>query len=361
MPGASVKMNRSNRFHPLQPIYQFFGIANVILKRQRHYLVLSLLALINIILAVGLINNASFFSQAVDRVVLLQELKAFSNKTGRPPLSTSIYVFPTKKAPITLQTAEQIADHISGTLSSEVGLPTRLSVTQVSSGGLMLKPSPDSSLFAQGKEYLGNIEVVYIQEVADHIEIIDGEDYSNTSSQDGVLKIWMHDLLAQSMGINVGEKMLIGPSLVTAKTTVQVAGIWKAKDPSEDFWFTNPDIALKSSFIASHDDYINFIQPIIASGAGEASWYVILNENQITPNDGEKYLNGFERAQLLIAKYVPGSRMNTPPRDPLKNFVGRSSALTILLLGYNLPAFGILLYFLVLTSAVMAQDRKSVV
>jgi len=46
------------------------------------------------------------------------------------------------------------------------------------------------------------------------------------------------------------------------------------------------------------------------------------------------------------------------PLDPLAKFVARSSALTVLLLGYNLPAFAILLYFLVLTSAIMAQWQR---
>ena len=53
--------------------------------------------------------------------------------------------------------------------------------------------------------------------------------------------------------------------------------------------------------------------------------------------------------------FLPDVHLNTPPLTPLKDFVQRSDVLTIILLGYNLPAFAILLYFLLLISSIMAQ------
>lgn len=358
MPSLTYKSNRSQKFHPLRPIYQFFGVFKVILKRQRHYLTLTFLALINIILAVGLINNASFFSQAVDRVVMLQELKTFSDVTGRPPLSTSVYIFPSRRAPISLQNAEEISQHIVSSLSGEVGLPARLLVTQVSSGSLMLQPAPDSELFAEGKTFLGNVEVVYIQNVADQMEIIEGAPLDEEGNSTGPLDVWLSETMAQTMGANIGEELHMGINLADSSIPVRLAGFWRAAEPEADFWFNDPRSSFKNTFLVRRGDYIQYIQPMIASGTGEASWYVILDETKITPRDGEKYLTGFERANILITKFLPGSRMNTPPLDPLTKFVGRSSALTILLLGYNLPAFGILLYFLILTSAIMAQWQR---
>lgn len=343
----------------LRPFYQFFGVFKVILKRQRHYFTLTLLALINIILAVGLINNASFFSQAVDRVVLLQELDDFSEVTGRPPLSTSVYVFPSRRAPLTLQNAEEISYHIRDTLSSEVGLPPRLLVTQVSSGSLMLQPLPDSELFAAGKTYLGNMDTVVVEGITGKMTLVEGKEFDEKGQSGDTLDVWIYEDTAQTMGVNIGEKLVLGASLNTKnKINVQIAGIWRATDPKGDFWFTNPTTSFKNSFVISRADYIRIIQPLIASGTGEASWYVILDENKITPRDGEQYLKGFDRAKILIDKFLPGSRMNTPPIDPLTNFVGRSSALTVLLIGYNLPAFGILLYFIILTSTIMAQWQR---
>lgn len=359
MAHSTYRPRRSQQRSLLRPFYQFFGVFKVILKRQRHYLTLSLLALVNIVLTVGLINNASFFSQAVDRVVLLQELEKFSETTGRPPFSTSIYIFPSSRSPITLEQAEEISSHIRDTLAGEVGLPPRLIVNQVSSGGMMLQPAPGSELFAEGKNYLGNIEVAVTEGISGQMEIIEGVTLDEDGQSNGDLDVWIYESAAQTMGINIGDKLMMGPSLSSpSQTMMTIAGIWRAKDKESDYWFNDPDNSFKSVFVIRRADYISRIQPTISSGTGESSWYVILDETKITPRDGSKYLQGFDRAQILISKYLPGSRMNTPPVDPLTKFVARSSSLTTLLIGYNLPAFGILLYFIILTSTIMAQWQR---
>lgn len=362
MPSLNYRPHAPKRINLLKPFYQFPGVVKLILKRQRHYVGLSLLALVNIILAVGLVTNASFFTQAVDRVVLLQELEEFSSVTGRPPFSTQIYIFPSRRQPVTLEQAEQIAQNVSQTLAGEVGLPVRQLVTQVSSGSLMLQPAPGSDLFEQGKQYLGNVENVYIDGISEQIEIIDGVPLDEAGTSADLLDVWIHDSMAQSMGINIGEELSMGMNLSDAQTPVRVAGIWKPKDPTAEFWFSNPNTAFKSAFFVRRNDYIRKVQPVIASGTGESSWYVVLDENQIVPKESAGYLAGFHRADDLINKYLPGARMNMPPLDPLESFVDRSNTMTIMLLGYNLPAFGILLYFLALTSAIMAawQRRETV-
>ncbi len=342
----------------LRPFYQFPGIVNLILKRQRHYFGLSLLALVDIILAVGLITNASFFSQAVDRVVLLQELKTFSTATGRPPLSTSIYIFPSRRKPLTLEGAEQLSPYIGQTLSSEIGLPIRHQGLEVSSTSLMLKPAPGSALFTEGKDYLGNFEFVYISGVPDQMQIVEGVPLDEGGSSKDVLDVWMQENQAQSMGIHIGEKFDVGVTLSQANLTLQIKGIWRAKDPKANFWFNNPESDLKEAFLVRRTDYIHLLQPIVDSGSGEAAWYVILDENKISPKDSEQYLKGFSRSLEIINKFLPGAKMNTPPLDPLTKFIRRSSTLTVLLLGYNLPAFAILLYFLALTSAIMVQWQR---
>ena len=78
--------------------------------------------------------------------------------------------------------------------------------------------------------------------------------------------------------------------------------------------------------------------------AEEASWYVILNEQKMIPKDSATYLAGFPRARKIV-EFLPDVRLNTPPLNALKDFVQRSTTLTIILLAYNLPAFAILLYF----------------
>jgi len=67
------------------------GLAQLAFWRLRYYSGLSLLALIGVILAVGLVTSAAFFSQAVDQVMLDNELAEYSRITGRPPFAARVF------------------------------------------------------------------------------------------------------------------------------------------------------------------------------------------------------------------------------------------------------------------------------
>ena len=335
-----------------KPLFQMFGAVRLIIKRQRHHLRLTLLALLNVILAVGLVTNSAFFSQAVDRVILTQELKAFSATTGRPPFGTSVYIFPSARQPIGLDDAELLSKDIAGALSGEVGLPVRHLGVQVSSGGLMLQTT------VEPKQYQGSFEVVYIRGVAEQIEIIEGMPLDDNAESGDVLDVWIHINQAQEMGANLDDRYEMGRTVQETPIKLRVAGFWRAADPQADFWFNDPDTSLSKSFLVRRADYLKFIQPLIASKSRGVYWYIILDDQKLLTRDSAKYVAGFKRGIAIIDKFVPGARLNTPPLDPLENFIQRSATLTILLLSYNLPAFGILLYFLVLTAAILAQWQR---
>jgi hypothetical protein len=355
------KANKSRSPLWLKPFVQIPGLVNLTLRQLQYHLGLMLLALLGIVLAVALVTDASFFSQAVDQVILNQELADFSQTTGRPPFSTNVYVFPSSDSPVTLEDAEKVSHQIAQTLSSEVGLPLRHSGVQVSSGGMILQPGPESGSYTRGKDFLGTVEAVYLASVAKHMEIDAGAPLNEEGASGNVLEVWVHDRLVQEMGLQLGETLKIRPLPAVNSIPIRLAGFWRAQDPKEDFWFNDLDSLFKSAFLVRRKDYIKFIQPVLPSGAGEASWHIILDDTKAIPKYSASYLAGFQRGQAAINRYLPDARLNSPPLKPLGNIVQRSTTLTILLLGYKLPTFGILLYFLALTSAIIVQwQRKEI-
>jgi putative ABC transport system permease protein len=352
-----INKPNSNSVPPiLKLIYRIPGMVRLILRRDQYHIGLTILALFGIVLAVGLVTNASFFTTAVDQVILQQELQDYSLMTGRPPFSTNVYVFPFSSTPVTLESAERLKSEIANILSAEVGLPVRYAGLQVTSGSMMLSPGADSSQY--GDNFLGSVEVDYLEDISDQMVIDAGAPLDQDGVSLDVMQVWVHNRLAQEMGIQVGEDFIIRLNLLTQPITVRIAGFWHAKDPKNVIWFNDPDSALKNAFLVRRVDYIKFFQPTLASGSGKASWYIILDERNIIPKDGSVYLNGFTRAQIQIGKIIPNVHLNAPPLDPLKSFVKRSQALTVLLLAYNIPAFSILLYFLALISAIIAQWQQ---
>lgn len=334
------------------------GVFQFAFERLWHHPGLTFLALLGVILSIGLVSNAAFFAQAVDQVILNQELAAFSEMTGRPPFSTSVYTFPSAGAMIGIEQAEDLANNVAATLSSEVGLPVIHFDMQVHSGNVMLQPKAGETLYGVEQDVLSGVGVAYLSDVSDEMLIVAGAPLDPLGRSEDVLEVWMHTRLAEKMGVNVGEEFSIGVNTQSEQQDIRIAGIWRSEDPSSEYWFENPDATLQNVLLVRRGDYINFIQRLIPRKSWYLSWHLILDDSQVYPDLAHDYLDGFERAAIIINKYLPDARINAPPLDPLENFVTRGDTLTILLLGFNLPSFGFLLYFLVLSSGIIAQWQQ---
>ena len=199
---------------------------------------------------------------------------------------------------------------------------------------------------------------MYVEGVSEHLIILDGSPLDADGRSGDALDIWVHQKIVEKINLSVGETLGMSITMSGTSIPLRVAGIWTAKDPKDTFWFSDPDTTLSDAFLVRRDDYLRFVQPLVASGSREASWYIVLDENAVVPQKSPQYIAGFNQALKEIQVYLPGARLNSPPLDPLKTFVNRSAALTVILLAYNLPAFGILLYFLVITSTIMAQWQR---
>ena len=370
------------------PLIRFFnktrGITLLAIKRILFHPGLSLLALIGIILAVGLITSAGFFSQAVDKVILDREMAKYSRITGRPPFSARVYTFSSRTVPLTLERAEALGEDVADTLASEIGLPIKTVGLMADSGLLQLFVEKRDDQKADGKSTTGQvvasknsqprssgaINIFYIRDIAERMHIVAGgaleESASDRAPSDAdsstLLNVWMHTRLAEEIGLNVGDTFEVGPRSRKFVIPVRVAALWQAVDPTDPFWLDNPDKMLVDKLLVRRQDYMTLVEPFLDVKVRAVTWPVTLDETEVVPAAVRKYVEGFERGKAVIFKYLPDARV-TVPSISLEKFVVRQTALTTLLLGFNVPALGFLLYFLILTSAVIAywQRRETAV
>lgn len=320
---------------------------------------LSFLALLGVMLAVGLLSSTAFFTQAVDRVILNQELAALSRVTGRIPFSTRVYFLPSSRVPVGMTEAEDVGRSVSGSLSQEIGLPVEHFGLHIESKGMMLLAQEGDTRYADDKSFLGTIALGYVSEIESHIEAVAGEPFTDeTSSSADELSIWMHTDMAAEMGVNVGETFDVALNVSQPRRPVRVVGLWQSIDPTERFWFNNPDSNFKDVLLISRSDYINYAQPILASKSGLVAWHIILDERYLNPANARQYAEGFEMGMQVIEKYLPGARLDVSALDPLKDFVQRQTTLTTILLGFNVPALGFLIAFLILISVIIAEWQR---
>ena len=322
---------------------------------------LTLLALFQIVLTVGLLSSAGFFAQAVDRVILQEELDALSTRTGRPPFTTRVYFFPSSRKPMDVPAAERAGRSVATTLSSEIGLSIDEVGVHLESGSMMMLTPEGDERYGNDSSFLTQVDFVYLADVAPELEMTAGvvwEDASGSEASTGLLPVLMHDNLAAEMGVLPGETFRVAPTAAQPGIEVEIVGLWRARDPDDTYWFRPPDISMKEALFVRRADYIQRVQPMVAGGSRFASWRISLDDSTLNPAYAAAYARGFERGMTIIGKYLPGANLDVSPLDPLKDFVQRQTTLTVLLLSMNVPAIGFLFYFLVLISGIIARSQQ---
>lgn len=339
------------------------GLFVLTLKRLASRPGLTILALIGIVLAVGLLSSAAFFAQAVDRVILNQELAELSAATNRPAFSTRIYFFPSSRKRMGIEAAERAGSSISGTLSAEIGLGVDRKDLQMESGSMVLLPAKGDTSYTDIRAYLTSVNIVYIEGVTPHLNIVQGDAFADAMGTSDVLNAWMHLSLADEMGVSPGEEFELALNAADEGIRMRIAGIWQAADGEDNFWFNPPDTKLGDALLVSRASYLNFIEPILPSRSRFVSWHISLDDSTLNPKYSREYAEGFEMGMAVIDKYLPGANLDISALDPLKDFVQRNTLLTIQLLGFNVPALGFLIYFLIMIAAIIArwQQRETAI
>lgn len=332
-------------------VNRFTGLLILAVRRLRHYLGLNFLALVGVIVAVGLVTSAGFFSQAVDTVVMRQELAEYSRITGKPPFSVRVFNSSTAAVPLSLEWADELGRGIANTLSQELDLPVSDLLLQANSGILALRTDRGDASASV------NVNVFYQDGIGPYLSIARGDPLDEAAPAASVLDVWIHSRLAGKIGVDPGDAITLSSSATDRSVNGRVAGVWQAADPKDGYWLTEPDQAFQDGLLVRRADYIAHIEPVLDVKVRAATWRVVLDESQANPADGRNYVSALERAPIIIDRFLPGARVTTPSL-PLENFVNRQTSLTTLLLGFNVPGLGFLLYFLILTSAVIAYWQR---
>ncbi|HMN29790.1 MAG TPA: hypothetical protein PKE45_16685, partial [Caldilineaceae bacterium] len=233
---------KARRGHPLlRPLYGIVDLSLLTAKRLHYHFGLSLLSLLGVILAIGLVTSAAFFSQAVETVIMRQELAEYSRITGRPPFSSRVFTASTRSNPLTIERTETLAGNVAETISSEVGLPVRSQGMMADSGVLALTPKPGDARY-ENKRNLGDVSLAYMKEVEQHITV-DGEPLDGGQSGEA-LDVWMPSALAEELGIQQGDLFDLLGNQGQIQIPIRLAGFWRATEASDPFWFSDPDQTL---------------------------------------------------------------------------------------------------------------------
>jgi putative ABC transport system permease protein len=333
----------------------------VALKRLWSRPLLTLLSIAGVTLAVGLVASIPIFSKAVSFVVLKEELNDISTRTGRPLFSMRVYVLPSARYPLSMDKCKELGDHIATTIVSEVGLPLVAMSRHMETTGLIIQTRDEETPYGGPNTFLrGDINLVVLPGAESRLDIVQGESMESAPHSTDELNVWIHKTTADEMGMEPGERFEIKDLRRGVSVPVRVAGFWQASDPTDRYWFSNPDMGLRGKLLAREDDYKALVEPAFESQLGFASWYLVLDDSRLAAERMQEYSDGLNEGVKIISKFLPDTRVDSSPMEALDKALNRESNLTVLLFVFSVPLVGFLLYFLTLISTITIRWQQRI-
>ncbi len=333
----------------------FLGLA---LRRLSSRPSLTFLSLLSIVLAIGMVASIPVFSQGVSYLLLQDELTAIGSTFHRPPLTMRFYFIVPKSSTLSLDNALRLENDFRRIVESETGLAVADTLTYVASPGMTIQPLAEDATYTKLKDnvIVQNVQFAVVTDIQNRISIVEGVPFG-TESTDGNVPVWLYEEKADELGFQVGEtyRMIDGAS--GRFIPINVAGIWKPSDPS-DFYWSATTISWRKLLLVTDSVYRSAVEPMISRKTGIAVWYFSPDEEALQLHQADAVANGLRTVPSRADLHFPGTKMDVSPEKPLNRYLQRRASLSALLVGFSLPALGLLLFFLWILSHVTAQFQQ---
>jgi putative ABC transport system permease protein len=333
------------------------GVISLAFRRLRSRPILTALSLVGVILAVGMVASVPVFAQAVSYLVLRDEIAAIGPSKNVLPLALRV-VYEIRRQPFTLGQALDMEQTLARTITDKTGLSPQLHVTYAESPLLLLRSKEDSTTYDPANEKLvfKGFTLAVLGHVQDRITTVDGQPFGQATASDH-LPVWPSVKMADSMGLQVGERYNLFPRGADQGLPIQIAGLWKEKDIRDGYWGALP-LSREGAFLVTEDDYIKAVQPLFPEGTSSTIWYFAPELSSLTLDKVDKFAYGLDILPTLTSHTLPTAQLDMSPVEPLRRYVQRRDTLSTLLVNFSLPAIALLFYFLALLSTVIVQFQQ---
>jgi putative ABC transport system permease protein len=333
-------------------------------KRLSNRIWLTLLSIMGVTLAVGLVVGIPVFAKAMSFVMLREELNWLAETVRYPPFSLRVYVTPSSENALSLKEIGAWSDRFREAIEAESGLSTISQNRQMETVGLLVRTRDEVT--RQGPPnttVYQDTRVTIAPGIGSKMTILDGEPLDARASSETDLDIWIHYTAAEQAGFFSGDKYQLYDARRRVAVPIRIAGIWTETDRLDPFWFQNSDRKLQKALLVREDDYQNTLEPIFERQLRLISWYLLLDHGQLTPTNMREHADGLRTGQKLVWQYLPDLEIDSPLLEALDIALKRESDLTILMFVLGVPVMGSLLYFLSLISTITArwQQRETAI
>lgn len=315
--------------------------------------VLMLFLLAGLVTAVGLLSSIPLYADAVQNRLLQGELTEAG--TYRPPFAFLWRYIGAWNGDIAWADYTPIDEYLSRQAPGVIDLPADRQIRHVATAKLRLFPGPESG-FSRDEPLLW-ASAGFITGLDEQITLVEGR--FPEISADGGAEVIISRAAAEEIGLQVGETYaLFGLGRDAAQIPVRISGVWQAADPTDDFWFYQPD-AFDEMLLTTEEAFVAQVAPLLEVPVSTAVWYQIYDGGRVRPSGAPGLLQNIATVEARVTALLNNTTLDASPVTALQNFGSSSQLLTLILTVFSLPVIGLILYFISLIGGMVVQRDQS--
>lgn len=218
--------------------------------------------------------------------------------------------------------------------------------------------------FSDDNRRLALPSFAFMSGIEEHITILEGN-FPTVAAQEGPIEVLISEEFATALGLQVGEEYQsyiqdetdLGTKIST-QIPVRLAGVWKPKDPQEDYWIFNPN-NLSETFMLSEGSFSGRISNQLPDEIYSAIWFLVMDGSDVHSSDAKNLLIRINSVQRELNNLLPDTKLSDSPQDALIQYRESASQLTILLYAFAVPIIGLILAFIGLVAGLSVERQRN--
>jgi putative ABC transport system permease protein len=348
--------------------WAIFVVATKRLLSQRW---LALATVVGLVASVALTMSIPLYADAVYYRVLQEELQGDGAEAGAsrrfyPPFAFMFRYIGAWTEPVEWSEVQQVDEYLSQRAGPQLGLPQDLLVRYFKTNNFQLFPQEDVA-YADVRDPLAWVSFAFVSDLQEHVALLEGSYPAPAATeQDSVIEVMISEPIALELGLQVGETYIAfarrssEEGRRTTQIPVRIAGVWRAADPNEPFWFYNPT-AFDDVLFVPEETYLDRLSPYLEDEVYQGLWYLVMNGDDVHSSDAVPLLGRITAVQQRASALLPDTRLDISPVDALRQYWRSSRLLTVLLYAFSVPIVGLILAFIgLVVSLAVGRQRNEI-
>ena len=339
----------------MNALFRTWAIFVVAAKRLFAQRWLALATALGLVTSVALIMSIPLYADAVYYRVLREELSGTETQSGvirpHPPFAYMFRYLGAWSDPVEWEDMQPVDTYLSGPAGPALGLSRKFLVRYFKTDNFQLFPQEDIA-YADITDPLTWASFAFASDIENHITLLEGSFPAvATPAQDSTIEVMISEALATELGLQVGETYIAFARRQTLEgertiqINVRIAGIWRAADPMEEFWFYDP-AALDDAMLVPEGTFVGRISPYLEEEVYLGLWYLVMDGSDVSSSDVNMLLSQISAVMQQASSLMDGTRLDVSPRGALQEYRRAAGLLTFLLYAFSVPIVGLILAFI---------------